>query len=368
MPLASFVNLCQNMGIAHQMFKGSPRKVKWFFGPLEGPLFKPRFEITVKALLGVKNLRNARVAQIGKLADGHINHTLDNRDIYARLGVDVNRDYEVEDIIAMAEAMPDKEAAAELEKIDRSCAKQRISDEKIRSSVKMALAVRTLAERNDWSAVAFSCWPKLMPKKGMSGCLVNALLNNGMLPGGCEADVGGTVSMLVLKLLSDQTTVLMDLPRFDTADDSLMIWHCGTSPFDMANERGVLLERHYFADYSEDPGMKDCGPVVDVIFKPGDMTVFRIVGEADSFYYFTGRFFDEGKKTFHGSRGWVRELKLYREPVTALDLMNTIMTRAWAHHYPMVLKDVSAYLEEFAYWLDLKRVKKEPYREYLSVE
>ena len=62
------------------------------------------------------------------------------------------------------------------------------------------------------------------------------------------------------------------------------------------------------------------------------------------------------------------DLKLYREPVKVLDLMNTIMTHAWAHHYPMVLKDVSAPLEELAYWLDLKRVKKAEYRDYLSVE
>jgi hypothetical protein len=114
--------------------------------------------------------------------------------------------------------------------------------------------------------------------------------------------------------------------------------------------------------------LKDFGPIVDVVFKPGDMTVFRITGEADSFYYFTGRFFDDGKKTFNGSRGWVKDLKLYREPVKVLDLMNTIMTRAWAHHYPMVLKDVSAPLEELAYWLDLKRVRKAEYRDYLSVE
>jgi L-fucose isomerase-like protein len=368
MPLASFVNLCQNMGIAHQMFKAGPKKVKWFFGPMDGPLFKPRFEITVKALLAVKNLMNARVAQIGKLADGHINHTLDNRDIYARLGIDVNRDFEVEDVMAIADTMPEAEAAKELEAIDKSCAKQRIGNDKIMYSVKLALAVRKLAAEHDWSAVAFSCWPKLMPLRGMSGCLVNALLNNGLLPGGCEADVGGTVSMLVLKLLSGQSTVLMDLPRFDTADNSLMIWHCGTSPFDMANKRGVLLERHYFADYSDDPGMKDCGPAVDVVFKPGDMTAFRITGEADSFYYFTGRFTDTDKKTFSGSRGWVTDLKLYREPVKVLDLMNTIMTRAWTHHYPMVLKDVSAPLEELAYWLDLKRVPKAEYRDYLSVD
>src|SRR5208337_4696559 len=148
---------------------GGPKKVKWFFGPIDGPMFMPRFQITVKALLAAKNLKNARVAQIGKLADGHINHTLDNRDVYARLGIDVNRDFEVEDVIALAEKMPDAEAAAELETIDRTCARQRIGNDKIRSSVKMALAVKKLSAEHDWDAVAFSCWPKLMPLKGMSG-------------------------------------------------------------------------------------------------------------------------------------------------------------------------------------------------------
>jgi len=202
MPLASFVNLCQNMGIARQMFKGSPKKVKWFFGPLEGPLFQPRFEITVKALLAIKNLQNARVAQIGKLADGHINHTVDNRDLYRRLGVDVSRDYEVEDLMALGEKIGEREVRAELDNLDKLCRRQRIGADKVEYSVRLFLAVKKLAEENLWSGVAFSCWPKLMPLKGMSGCLVNALLNNLKIPGGCEADVVGTVSMLVLKLLT----------------------------------------------------------------------------------------------------------------------------------------------------------------------
>ncbi len=368
LPLGSFVNLCQNMGIAHQMFKGQPKKVKWFFGPLQGPLFLPRFEITAKALLAVKNLRNARVAQIGKLMDGHINHTVDNRDIYRRLGIDVNRDFEIEDVIALADRMPDGEAAAEWERVSAASERRRISEEKVRYAVKMALAVKRLAEENGWSAVAFSCAPKLMTLKGMLGCLVNSVLNDALIPGGCEADVGGTVSMLVLKLLSGQPTVLMDLPRFDIRDNSLLIWHCGTSPFGMAGGRSVVLDRHYMADNSADPGLRDLGPIVDVGFKPGDMTVFRLTGEADSFSYFTGRFFEDGKKTFNGSRGWVKDLKLYREPVKALDLMNTVMTKTGTHHFPMVLADVSACIEELAWWLDLKRVPKAEYRDYLSVD
>lgn len=368
MPLASFVNLCQNTGIAHQMFKGNPKKVKWFFGPIDGPLFRTRFEITVRALWAIKNLRDAKVAQIGKLADGHINHTVDNRDVYARLGVDVSRDYEIEDVIELGEKTPEAEVQAELAKLEKSCRKQRIGDDKVRDAVKMFLATKKLAEENGYAAVAFSCWPKLMPKKGMSGCLINAMLNNLKIPAGCEADVLGTVSMLILKLLSKQTTVLMDLPKFDTADNSLMLWHCGTSPFDMANQQGVLLERHYFADYTDQPHLKDCGPITDVTFRDSQATVFRVVGEADSFYYFTGRTFDEGKKTFCGSRGWMKDLNLYREPVKVLDLINTLMLKVYAHHHPLVLNDVSVYLEELAYWLDLKRVPKTKYQDYLYVD
>jgi hypothetical protein len=368
MPLASFVNLCQNMGIARQMFKGSPKKVKWFFGPLDGPLFAPRFEITVKALAAIKNLSNAKVAQIGKLADGHINHTIDNRDLFRRLGVDVTRDYEVEDVMALGEKIGEAEVRAELDRLDKLCRRQRIGADKVEYSVRLYLAIRKLAEDNGWSGVAFSCWPKLMPLKGMSGCLVNALLNNLKLPGGCEADVVGTVSMLVLKLLTDQTTVLMDLPKFDLEDNTLMLWHCGTSPFDMADQKGVLLERHYFADYSDQPHMKDCGPITDVEFRASPLTVFRLARELDHFLYFTGRFLGSGKKAFSGSRGWVGDLALYRQPVKVLDLMNTIMDNFYAHHYPLVLADVSAYLEELAWWLELKRVPKAEYRDYMHVE
>ena len=368
MPLASFVNLCQNMGIARQMFKGSPKKVKWFFGPLEGPLFRPRFEITVKALAAIKNLANAKVAQIGKLADGHINHTVDNRDLFRHLGVDVSRDFEIEDVMALGEKIAESEVRAELATLDKLCRRQRIGADKVEYAVRLFLAVKKLSEEHGWSGVAFSCWPKLMPLKGMSGCLVNALLNNLKIPGGCEADVVGTVSMLVLKLLTDQTTVLMDLPKFDQQDNTLMIWHCGTAPFDMANEKGVLLERHYFADYSDQAHMKDCGPITDVEFRASPMTVFRLARELDHFLYFTGRFLDSGKKAFSGSRGWAGDLRLYKEPVKVLDLMNTIMDNFYAHHYPLVLADVSSCLEELAWWLDLQRVPKAEYRDYMYVQ
>ncbi len=367
MPLASFVNLSQNISIANHNFKSGAKKAKWFFGPIDGPLFLPRFEITVKTLTAIKNLTDAKVAQIGKLADGHINHYNDVRDVYRWTGVDVTRDYEVEDIIAMGEKMPEKTVSAELEKLNTSVKSQRISRGKVEDSVRMFLAIKKICEENGYSAVAFSCWPKLMPLKGMTGCLINAMLNNEGIVAGCEADALSTVSMLALKYFAGTSTVVMDLPKFDTEDNSLMLWHCGTSPFDMADGRGVTLDRHYFADYTSEERYKDVGPITDVVFKPGDLTVFRFTGEGDHFYYFTGEVFNEGKKTFHGSRGWVKNVRLYDEPIKILDLMNTFLLNGLPHHYPMVLKDVGKYIEEFAYWKGLKKIPKAEYRDYLYV-
>ena len=106
MPLASFVNIEQNSGISLHNFLDKPKKTKWFFGDINSKFFKPRFDITIRALSALKYIRSARLAQIGKLADGHINHMVNVREIYKNLGIDISRDYEVEDIMELGEEIP----------------------------------------------------------------------------------------------------------------------------------------------------------------------------------------------------------------------------------------------------------------------
>ena len=251
MPLASLVNLSQNAGIAKNNFGESPKRFKWFFGSMDSKYFKPRFDITIKSLKAIKALENARVAQIGKLADGHINHIIDPRAVYKNLKVNVSRDYEVEDIMALGEKIPRAEVESEYKKLIRTIKIGKASEEKIRYSVQMYLAINKIIKENNYSAIAFSCWPKLMPKKEMVGCLVNSMLNSIGIPGGCEADVLSTISMMVLSSLTKKPVATMDLPKFDDKDNSLLLWHCGSAPKEMANSRGCICDRHYFAEYDE---------------------------------------------------------------------------------------------------------------------
>jgi len=69
--------------------------------------------------------------------------------------------------------------------------------------------------------------------------------------------------------------------------------------------------------------------------------------------------------SWYGNRGWIKDLKLYGRPINAIDLINTILLNNIQHHYPVVLKDVSKYIDEFAYWLGLKKIKRLDYEDFL---
>ena len=46
------------------------------------------------------------------------------------------------------------------------------------------------------------------------------------------------------------------------------------------------------------------------------------------------------------------------------DLINTILDGGIQHHYPFVMEDVGKYIEEIAYWLDLKRFPRKNYEDF----
>ena len=367
LPLGSFVCLNQNTSIAGHYFKDNKKKFKWFFGRVQDEYFKPRFEITIKALTAVRNLRDAKVAQIGKIADGFRCMYYDEREIYKTLGVDVIRGIEIEDIIAEAENIDEKLVRKEVNRVCSTFSEIEVKDVKIVDSVKIYIATRKICEENDFKAVAISYRPKIINLKNMTACLSNSLLDSFGVPSACEGDILSVISMLILKILSGKSPAMTDLPAFDDEDDSVLIWHCGSAPFEMANSRGVICTNHYRAKFADEPKFDSLGPVTDIIYPRSDITVFRLVGESDYFYYFTGKIFNEGKKSWDGSRGWVNELKLYGEPIRAIDLTNTILTNSIQHHFPIVLKDVGNYIEELAYWLDLKKIKRMEYQDNLYV-
>jgi len=365
LPLASFVCLNQNTSIAGHYFKGNKKKIKWFFGDIDDKYFKPRFEITIKALTVIKNLKDTKIAQIGQIAEGFRNMYYDEREIYKTLGIDVIRSVGIEDVLAEGQKIDEKSVKSEVARVYCSCREVKFEKSKVEDAVRIYLATKKICEENNFKAVAFDCAGKLIRLKNIIACLSNSLLNSAGITAGCEGDVLSTISSLILNMVSGIPATVSDLPAFDDEDNSILLWHCGSAPFEMAGSCGIVCRSVYRSDFAKGTEFDNLGPITDMIYPECDMTIFRLTGESDYYYYFTGKGFDEDKDSWFGSRGWVKDLKLYGKSINVIDLINTILLNNIQHHYPVVLKDVGRYIDEFAYWLDLKKIKRIEYEDFL---
>jgi len=364
-PLNSFCGTNMFSSIISNYLKGYAIKYKWFFGFADNKLFIERFKITVKALTVIKKMKNSAVALIGGIAPGFDDLYFDERLGQKRFGLDIQRNHEYSELRNMAKSYKLSELDLFLELVTdgyKSC--KEASKEDIELNARFYKAYIEFANKYNYDALAISCWPKFQDEFNSVSCSILGKLNQNGIPAACEGDLPGAVSMLLLKYLSEQPTTLMDLIAFDEKDESVLLWHCGPSAECFANEDGVCLK--YYIQNTEDGKGNPQGMINDLVIKPGIATIMRITGEWDKIFLSDGKFLDNKKESYKGSRGWFYDLKLNRKKINVLDFINTILAQGFQHHYPIVFGDLTEELMEIAAWLDLKPIQTVKYENYLQ--
>lgn len=373
--------------VAHYL-KDYDIATKWFFGTPDEPQFRRRFAVTVAALRAIKKMQHSNIALIGGIAPGFNDLYDDERKLLKLFdGMRINRLHEYSEIKDIAMSLPQevvdrKVAALEAEAApineavrqqlhSKGCADPEGKMTLMEVNARFALAYERFVEKYHYDALAISCWPKFQDDYLFSVCAVVGELNDKGVVAGCEGDLTSTVSMLLLSYIANDITMLMDLSAIDTNDDSVQMWHCGPASRRFCRKNGYSYSLNYSgkdhkgADLDHAVGT---GVVRDMVFDEGVVTTARLTGEMDSMLVATGRFLDADKQTYNGSRGWMGELALNREPISALDFFNTLMVRGFQHHFPLVMGDWSEELMEVMSWLKLKPLTKVPYENYLQRE
>ena len=371
--------------IAHYL-KDYRIPVKWYFGDVEDSQFLRRFRITVAALRAIKKLSHSNVALIGGIAPG-FNDLYDDERKLIRLfdGIRINRLHEYSELKELAEGMPQElvdakvaelkaEASAKNAQIDEQINRVDPANPQSRMSLlevnaRYALAYDRFIEKYGYQAVAISCWPKFQDDYLFSVCAVVGELNDKGVVAGCEGDLTSTVSMLLLSYIAEDTTMLMDMSAMDTADDSVLMWHCGPASKNFCRKNGYCYSLNYSgkdhmgADLDHAVGT---GVVRDMVFDEGKVTIARLTGECDRMLVASGVMQDGSKGSYCGSRGWLGQLALNRKPISALNFFNTVMASGFQHHFPIVKGDYTEEVLEAMAWLGLKRVDEVPYENYLQ--
>ena len=364
--LNSFCAINMQAGIMTAYLKEYSIPFKWFFGWTDGERFLPRFRATVAALTALKNMRGARVALVGGIAPGFNDLYYDERLAEKRLGVTIERNAEFEDAERLALGYTEaeaREAVAFFIRGYREIAEG--SKPMLELQARFCRAYAEIAERDGYDALAVSCWPKIQSRHGLVACAILGRLNEQGVPAACEGDAPGAVSQLFLKYVSfGGTTTLLDMAGFDEADDTLNLWHCGPAAPGLADGCGACMRE--LTHHTKDDTLIHLPSYNDLRFKPGAATVMRFTGEWDSMFLLGGGFIDRPKDCFAGSSGWFGSLRFAGKPASALDVTNTILTRGFQHHYPLVYGDYVSACMEAAAWLGLKQVETMPYAEYLQ--
>ena len=345
---------------------------KWFYGNAGHPLLDERLAVTVRALTALKNLNRSKTALIGGIAPGFDDLYFDERLLLRRFdGLKYNRLHEIREITDMAKSYAEKDYGGELAELRaQSAGAHPAALELLETNARVYRAFRDFIEENGYDALAVSCWPHFQQafEKPFSVCAVVGQLNDAGVSVACEGDGLSAVSMLMLRYMAQGDAMLMDLSAFDENDETVLMWHCGPAAACFAGKGGFTLGGNYSALPHEKGKPPRCSGVArDMVFDGVRATLARLTGEVDRMFLAGGEFIGGGKKSFHGSRGWLGRLTLNREAVGARDFVNTVLARKFQHHFPVVKGDFGREVLELCAWLGLKPMEKTPYQDYLQV-
>lgn len=280
-------------------------------------------------------IAGARLARIGRHPDGFDTCAYDTRALHDLACVTVDP-IELPELFSMATAVGEPETSAirrEAEAVAGSL--DSLDQEQLGKSLRLKSALNTIRREGNYDAMAIRCWPEAFTEYGGAVCGPVGLMGERKAPCACEADVYGALSSLLLQRVADAPVFLADLVDVDTADDTVVVWHCGQAPASMADpgqERSATIHTN-----------RKMPLLFEFPLKPGRVTFFRISqARGKTFAVIGGGEMLARPKAFTGTSGVVR---FDSGAAAALD---TIMNAALEHHLALAYGDHVSGLEQAA--------------------
>lgn len=365
LPLNSFCNMNLNMSIMDRFMPYLSKDAKWFYGFVEDELFRRRFEVSIRALRAIVNVKGSNYALVGGRAPGFDNLFYDPRILFSKFGVSVD-EIEFGDLKKLFfEQSESKVREVEKEIREKYVIADTFTEGFVEKMARLVSSVRELVQKGNYDRLAISCWPRFRSELGMVPCGAYAFLSDEGHTTVCEGDIVSLLSMKMLEYISGYPAILMDLSSFDMSDNSIFLWHCGIGS-KYYSSAPLVLERHFNpGPYVEGKGWLEMAPVSSMKFSKMAATIARIGNNLSEYFVLTGEFIDdESKPDYFGSRGWFGKVKYFGEEINALDLMNTLLVRKLEHHFPVVKGIWDSEVIEVMNWFGLAGVKKVPYKDY----
>ncbi|MDJ0781880.1 MAG: L-fucose/L-arabinose isomerase family protein [Desulfosarcinaceae bacterium] len=319
-------------------------KFDYVHGPPDDAEALRRIEGLARAAAVKTSLNGVRIGVIGQHPDGFDACRYTQDELTERFGVQV----EVHDLIAFLDGVKAlDEAVAEPHYRERQQVMVNLAEMDRAATLKTLKAyeaMRCLITDRGYAGLAVRCWPEFFTHYGAAACGAVALLNEHYLPGGCEADVHGVLTALILQRLAGAPAFNTDLVDLDRESDTCVFWHCGQAPVQMADPaaevRATIHSNRKLPLLNEFP------------LKPGRITLARFSkGQGRSRLVLGGGEMQRAPLAFSGTAGVAR---LDSHVDTVLD---NLMAAGLEHHTAIVYGEHRPALRRLAELLEIDTVE-----------
>jgi L-fucose isomerase-like protein len=303
-----------------------------------------RIETASRAAAIVKDLRRAKILVVGEHPTGFDACNYQSDELRERFGVETVTT-PVNAFLDNVKALPDAVAEAPYARRARDFANLGEMDQvATRKTLKAYAALKARADSDGFAGVAVRCWPEFFTEYGCAACGAIALMNEDGRPGGCEADVFGVISSLVLQAASGRGVFNTDLVDVDPVSDTVVFWHCGQAPIEMADPdvapRATIHSNRKLPLLSEFP------------LKPGRITLCRITqGEGRLRMMLAGGEMIRAPLAFSGTSG------VARLDIPADRYRQRLLDEGMEHHSSLAYGEYRPVLRRVARYLGLEQLE-----------
>lgn len=266
----SLNSLCGGLMTNHA-FRQMGLDVPMVYGDPDAAATMAQFLSVLKVDRAVRRLRSAVIGIVGQHPPGYYPCDYDELELKHVFGARVVK-IPLAEAFAEGERVPEAALAGAREAASTLRGLGQIEDVAVSQSLKAEVGLFSLIETKGLSDVTVECWPSYMTDYGGAVCWAMSRLIDAGVMAGCEADVYGTLTMIMARELGGMSPFFGDLVHVASAD-RLVFWHCGAAPRSLAGE-DPRASRH--------PNRK-VGLTLDFALKGGPATVLRLHHGPDGF-------------------------------------------------------------------------------------
>jgi L-fucose isomerase-like protein len=221
---------------AATIFKAFDRPFTSIYGVIAQKDVQERLGTFVRAVRAIAYLRESAIGVIGMRPDGFQVAGYDELGIKKLFGTEI-KNMSLYTLGKAVNAIDEKQVDADM-KVQREIFEiGKDYEQGARGLSRVYLALKKTAQDAEVQSYAPDCWPEFRDIDQRPMCPANGRLSAEGIMASCECDVDGSLTMLVLHAMQQDTPWFADLVDIRAEHDALFFWHCGNASHTLAAKK-----------------------------------------------------------------------------------------------------------------------------------